>query len=74
MITYQIAAGVLGTILMGIVGWACAAFYQRLVSIQKDLIELQIQVTKVQSSLISRDDMRQMVADEVIRHLSSPHA
>ena len=69
MITYQIVAGVLGTILLGIVGWICAAFYQRLVSIQKDLTELQLQITKLQSSLVSREEMRQMVADEVRRQM-----
>lgn len=70
MITYQIVAGVFGTILIGIVGWVCAAFYQRLICIQKDLTDLQLQITKLQASLISRDEMRQMVADEVARHFA----
>ena len=70
MITYQIASGVLGTILLGVVGWACAAFYQRLINIQKDLTDLQLQITKLQASLVSREEMRQMVADEVARHLA----
>ena len=67
MITYQVVAGFLGTILLAILGWACGAFYQRLVTIQKDLTALQLQLTKLQASLISREEMRQMVADEVAR-------
>ena len=71
MITYQVAAGFLGTILLGLLGWALGAFYQRLVTIQKDLTSLQLQLTKIQASLLSREEMRQMVADEVSRQLTN---
>lgn len=70
MITYQVIASVLGTILLLLLGWAGSVFYGRLVTIQKDLNDLSLQVAKLQASLISREEMRQMVADEVARHFA----
>lgn len=72
MITYQAIAGILGTILLALLGWAGSAFYSRLVTIQADLNDLSLQVAKLQASLISREEMRQMVADEVARQMARP--
>jgi hypothetical protein len=72
MVTYQVIAGFLGTILLALLGWAGSAFYGRLVTIQKDLNDLSLQVAKLQASLISREEMRQMVADEVARQTAHP--
>lgn len=60
-ITYKILFG----IAIAIVAYFGTAYFNKLNEIQKDLIALQIKVTELQGQIITRADVKEMIASEI---------
>ena len=60
-ITYKILFGVS----IAIVAYFGTAYFNKLNEIQKDLITLQIKVTELQGQIITRADVKEMIASEI---------
>lgn len=63
-ITYKLVVGVL----LVIVGFFGTMSYSQLLAIQKDLVALQVAVARVQSEIIGRQEIKQMIADECLKY------
>lgn len=63
-ITYKVLFG----ILIIIIGFFGAAYFNKLNEIQKDLVSLQIKVAEIQSSIMTRQDVKEMIRDEVQKY------
>ena len=63
-ITYKLIVGVL----LVIVGFFGTMSYSQLLAIQKDLVALQVAVARVQSEIIGRQEIKQMIADECLKY------
>ena len=63
-ITYKVIVGVL----LVIVGFFGTMSYSQLLAIQKDLVALQVAVARVQSEIIGRQEIKQMIADECLKY------
>ena len=63
-ITYKVIVGVL----LVIVGFFGTMSYSQLLEIQKDLVALQVAVARVQSEIIGRQEIKQMIADECLKY------
>lgn len=61
--------GVGATALLGIFGWAIAATYSKLAEIEKSLNDMRVEMAKIQSSLWSRDDIRELIQLEISKTL-----
>ena len=55
-------------ILIAVLGWTWTTTISKLSEIEKSLIELKIDVARIQESLIDRDEIRQIVIDELMKH------
>lgn len=62
-ITYVILS-----ILVAVLGWSWTTTYSKLAEIEKSLIELKIEMVKVQSTIIDRDEVKAIIADELLKH------
>lgn len=51
------------TVLLAMVGYFCSQYIMKLNEIQKQISKLQIEVVKVQSQLIGRDEIRELVKE-----------
>lgn len=63
-ITYKVVVGVL----LAVVGFFGMMTYSQLLAIQKDLVALQVSVAKVQTEIIGRQEIKQMIVDECIKY------
>lgn len=55
-------------LLVAVLGWSWTANYSKLCEIEKSLIELKIDMTKVQASILDKDAIKEIVADELLKH------
>lgn len=55
-------------LLVAVLGWSWTTNYSKLCEIEKSLIELKIDVTKVQANIVDRDAIKEIVADELLKH------
>ena len=62
-ITYVILS-----ILVGVLGWSWTTTYSKLAEIEKSLVELKIEMVKVQSTIIDRESVKEMINDELLKH------
>lgn len=56
------------SILIGLLGYFGQLQYSKLSEIEKSLLELKIEVVKMQTSMIDRDTVIQIVNDELAKH------
>ncbi len=56
------------SILIGLLGYFGQLQYSKLSEIEKSLLELKIEVVKMQTSMIDRDVVIQIVNDELLKH------
>ena len=62
-ITYVILS-----ILVGVLGWSWTTTYSKLAEIEKSLIELKIGMVKVETQMIDREAVKEIVNDELLKH------
>jgi hypothetical protein len=55
-------------ILVALLGWLGSVQFQKLTEIEKSLIELKLEVTKVQMSIVDEEAVRKIVETELLRH------
>ena len=65
--TEKTLVGVGLSILLAVLGWLGATSYGKLVEIDRSLYELKIEVAKVQVQMLTRDDVREMIRNEIAR-------
>lgn len=51
------------TVLISIVGFFCMQYAMKLNEIQKQIANLQVEVVKIQSQLISRSEIKELIKD-----------
>lgn len=56
------------SILIGLLGYFGQLQYSKLSEIEKSLLELKIEVVKMQTSMIDRDAVIQIINDELAKH------
>lgn len=62
-LTYWVAG-----ILLAVLGWSFSANFQKLCEIEKSLIELKVEVSKMQVQIIDREEIKSIVVDELLKH------
>lgn len=55
-------------ILVALLGWLGSVQFQKLTEIEKSLIELKLEVTKVQMSIMDEEAVKKVVETELLRH------
>ena len=56
------------TILIGLLGWLGSLQYQKLSEISRDLIALKLEVVQLQKDILTKDDVKEMISTELIKH------
>ena len=64
-ITYKVLFTIIGTLLIAVLGFISTAQITKLEEIQKDLITVKLQITEIQAQMLTRNDVRLMIKDEV---------
>lgn len=62
-LTYWIAG-----LLVAVVGWSWSTNYSKLCEIEKSLVELKIDVSRIQAEAIDRAEIKAMINDELAKH------
>lgn len=69
MITFGVTLmGVGVTAISGIIGWAVSQTYAKLAEIEKSLVDMKLELGKLQASLWSKEDIREMIQFEIAKH------
>lgn len=55
------------SILIGLLGWLGTIQYNKLTEIEKSLLELKIEVVRIQTTMIDREAVIQIVNDELLK-------
>ena len=55
-------------ILLAIAGFFCIGLYNKLNEVQKDLVQIQVQLVEVQSKMISRETEKEIVQTEIYKY------
>ena len=56
------------TAMLGILGWLGATTYSKLAEIEKSLADMKVDMAKIQASLWSKEDIRDMIQLEIAKH------
>ena len=60
--------GVGVTAIFGVIGWAVSQTYAKLAEIEKSLVDMKLELGKLQASLWSKEDIREMIQLEIAKH------
>lgn len=63
-ITYKSIAA----ILIGVAGFFCVGLYNKMDDVQKDIIQIKVQLVEVQSKMITRETVREIVQNEIYKY------
>ena len=55
-------------LLIAVLGWIWSSQYAKLCAIQEQLLTIQIELTKVQATIVDREEVKAIVADELLKH------
>lgn len=55
-------------ILLAIAGFFCIGLYNKLNEVQKDLVQIQVQLVEVQSKMITRETVKEIVQTEIYKY------
>lgn len=55
-------------LLIAVLGWIWSSQYAKLCAIQEQLLSIQIELTKVQATIVDRDEVKSIVRDELKMH------
>ena len=61
--------GVGVTAIFGIIGWAVSQTYAKLAEIEKSLVDMKLELGKLQASLWSKEDIRELIQLEISKTL-----
>ena len=64
LITYKSVAA----ILIAIAGFFCVGLYNKMDEVQKDIIQIKVQLVEVQSKMITRETVREIVQNEIYKY------
>ena len=56
------------TILIAVLGWTWVTNFSKLCEIERSLVELKIDIVRMQESLVDRDEVKRIVNDELAKH------
>lgn len=60
--------GVGVTAIFGVIGWAVSQTYAKLAEIEKSLVDMKLELGKLQASLWTKEDIREMIQLEIAKH------
>ena len=60
-------------ILLSIVGFFCANLYYRIVSIQSDIVKVQLDITKLRGELLNKAEIRDIAITEIYKYHKAIH-
>ncbi len=63
-ITYKSIAA----ILIAVAGFFCVGLYNKMDEVQKDIIQIKVQLVEVQSKMITRETVREIVQNEIYKY------
>ena len=63
-ITYKSIAA----ILIAIIAFFCVGLYNKMNEVQKDIIQIKVQLVEVQSKMITRETVREIVQTEIYKY------
>lgn len=55
-------------VLLAIAGFFCVGLYNKMDEVQKDLVQIQVQLVEVQSKMITRETVREIVQTEIYKY------
>lgn len=55
-------------LLVAVIAWSWSVNFSKLCEIEKSLMELKIDVSKMQVQIIDRAEIKEMIADELAKH------
>lgn len=55
-------------LLITVIGWSWTANFSKLCEIEKNIIDLKIEVSKMQLQIIDREEIKTIVVDELLKH------
>lgn len=64
-VSYKVLFSVIGTLLIAVLGFISTAQITKLEEIQKDLMTVKLQIAEIQAQMLTRNDVRLMIKDEV---------
>jgi len=53
------------TVLLAIVGWIWTMTYSRLTSMEKELVKIQLELVRIQSTIVDRDEVVKIVREQL---------
>lgn len=68
-ITYKSIA----TLLIAVAGFFCVGLYNKMDEVQKDIIQIKVQLVEVQSKMITRETVREIVQNEIYKYHRAYH-
>ena len=68
-ITYKSIAAILITV----AGFFCVGLYNKMDEVQKDIIQIKVQLVEVQSKMITRETVREIVQYEIYKYHRAYH-
>lgn len=67
-VTYKVLFSIFATVIIGLLGYFGTSYMAKLNQIQVDIHRLNIEVTKIQVTIITRSDIKEMIKDELEKH------
>lgn len=64
LITYKTVAGVL----IAIASFFCVGLYNKMDEVQKDIIQIKVHLVEVESKMITRETVREIVQNEIYKY------
>lgn len=55
-------------ILIAVAGFFCVGLYNKMDEVQKDIIQIKVQLVEVQSKMITRETVREIVQNEIYKY------
>ena len=56
------------SVLLAIAGFFCISLYNKMDEVQKDLVQIQVQLVEVQSKMITRETVREIAQTEIYKY------
>jgi len=55
------------SILLAVIGWTCTSCYGKLIDVEKSLVELKVELARVQVTMLTREDVKEIVIIELAK-------
>ncbi len=56
------------TLLVAVLGWSWTTTFSKLVEIEKELKTVQIELARMQSTMLTQESVKELILDELMKH------